>query len=258
MAVVDLYSRKVIRFHDVAGVQSRHVPHDVFDRNVRGSTAAERPLVPTQPDGRNFAIDGNVVTWQNWRFRFNFNLREGLVLHQIGFNDSGRTRPILHRASVSEVLTAYGDPNELWSWMLILDEGIFGLGYLSMPVQPGQQVPSNAITLGAVLPNPTLPSFSDLFADRIYVYERDGGNLVNYQYRGRTVHSRGTELVIGSLAALGNYVYGFNWVFKQDGSFAFEAELSGSILTKFVSSKTCDTCAAIAQGTGPNGESRIV
>ena len=105
MAVVDLYSRKAIRFHDVAGVQSLHVPHDVFDPNMRSSVAAARPLVPTQSDGRNFAVDGNVVGWQNWRFRFSFNLREGLVLHQVGFNDSGRTRPILHRASVSEVLT---------------------------------------------------------------------------------------------------------------------------------------------------------
>jgi primary-amine oxidase len=107
-----------------------------------------------------------------------------------------------------------------------------------------------------VMPNPTLPPFSELFADRIYVYERDGGNLINYQYRGRTVHARATELVIGSLVSVGNYIYGFNWVFKQDGSFAFEAELSGSILTKLVGSKTCDTCAAIAQGAGPNGESR--
>jgi primary-amine oxidase len=257
MAVVDLYSRKVIRFHDIAGAQSLHVPHDVFDANLRSSIAAAHPAVPVPSDRRNFAIDGNVVTWQDWRFRFNFNLREGLVLHQIGFNDSGHTRPILYRASVSEVLTAYGDPNEFWSWMQILDEGIFGLGYLSMAVQPGQQVPSNAITLGAVMPDPTLPPFSDLFADRIYVYERDGGNLINYRYRGRTVHARATELVIGSLVSLGNYVYGFNWVFKQDGSFAFEAELSGSILTKFVGANACDTCAAIAQGPGPNGESRI-
>ena len=125
-----------------------------------------------------------------------------------------------------------------------------------MAVQPGQQVPANAVTLGAMMPDPTLPRFSDLFADRIYVYERDGGNLINYRHRGRTVHARATELVIGSLVSLGNYVYGFNWVLRQDGSFAFEAELSGSILTKLVGSKTCDTCAAIAQGAGPDGESR--
>jgi primary-amine oxidase len=140
--------------------------------------------------------------------------------------------------------------------MQTLDEGIFGLGYLSMPVQAGQQVPSNAVTLGAVMPDSTLLQFSQLFADRIYVYERDGGTLINYRERGRTVYARAPELVIGSMVSLGNYVYGLNWVFKQDGSFAFEAELSGSIVTKFAVAKECETCAAIAQGIDGNGESR--
>jgi primary-amine oxidase len=167
------------------------------------------------------------VTWQSWRLRFGFNLREGLVLYQVGFNDAGRLRPILYRASVSEVLTAYGDPDRFWSWMQIFDEGSFGLGYESTPVTPGREVPANAMTLGAVVPDPTQQRFSDLLADRIYFYERDGGNLIYYQQLGRTVHARATELVIGSLVSLGNYTYAFNWVFRQDGSFAFETELSG-------------------------------
>ena len=255
MVIVDLYARKVIRFHDVAGVQGVRVPHDVFAARLRSSIVAAHPLVPAQPEGRNFSVVGHVVSWQNWRFRFSFNLREGLVLHQIGFDDSGRIRPILYRASVSEVLTGYGEPDQFWSWMLTLDEGIFGFGYLSMPAQAGQQVPANAVTLGAVMPDSTLPRFSQLFADRIYVYERDGGTLINYHERGPSVHARATELVIGSLVSLGNYVYGLNWVFKQDGSFAFEAELSGSIVTKFAIAKECETCAAIAQGPDSNGES---
>src|SRR5262249_990938 len=78
----------------------------------------------------------------------------------------------------------------------------------------------------------------------------------NYRERGRTVHARATELVIGSQVSLGNYIYGLNWVFKQDGTFAFEAELSGSIVTKFVTATECNTCAAIAQGPDSNGESR--
>src|SRR5262249_7649173 len=162
-------------------------------------------------------------------------------------------RSILYRASVSEVLTGYGDPDQFWSWMLTLDEGIFGFGYLSMPVQAGQQVPANAVTLGIDMPDSTLPNFSASFADRIYVYERDGGSLINYRERGRTVHARATELVIGSQVSLGNYIYGLNWVFKQDGTFAFEAELSGSIVTKFVTATECNTCAAIAQGPDSNG-----
>jgi primary-amine oxidase len=108
----------------------------------------------------------------------------------------------------------------------------------------------------ALVPDPTRPQFSDLLADRIYVYERDGGNLVYHQEGGRTVHARATELVIGSLVALGSYTYAFNWVFRQDGSFAFETELSGAIQSKFVRGNECGTCAAIVQGPGSTGESR--
>jgi primary-amine oxidase len=256
MAVVDLYARKVIRFHDSVGAARVQVPHDVLDPKVRGRVAATRPVLADQPEGRNFAAEGNVVTWRNWRLRYGFNLREGLVLYQIGFNDNGRVRPILFRASVSEVLTAYGDPNPLWSWMLIFDEGCWGLGYLSVAVQPGREVPANAVALGAVVPDATRREFSRLLTDRIYLYERDAGNLIHYQEESRAVHARATELVIGTLVSLGNYVFAFNWVFREDGLFAFEAELSGTVATKFVGARNCDVCAAIAQGPGGGGESR--
>ena len=76
---------------------------------------------------------------------------------------------------------------------------------------------------------------------------RDGGNLMYQQQAGRNVHVRATELVIGFLASLGNYAYGFNWVFREDGSFAFEVELSGAISTRLVRDQTCGACAAAGE-----------
>jgi len=256
MAVVDLYAKRVIRLRDLPGAPPRRVPHDVFDAKVRDAISAAGAALPRQGDGRSFSIDGQVVEWRNWRFRYGFNLREGLVLYQVGINDDGRMRPVLYRASVSEVLTSYLDPDEVWSWMRIFDEGCFGLGYLSAAVQPGREVPANAVTLGPILPDSTVPRFSDVFADRLYLYERDAGNLVYHQQGSRVVHARATELVIGFFAALGNYTYGFNWVFRQDGAFAFEVELAGQILTRFAAPQECETCAAIARGPGAAGESR--
>ena len=58
------------------------------------------------------------------------------------------------------------------------------------------------------------------------------------------------------MVSAGNYLYGFNWVFRQDGAFAFEAEVGGEILTKFVAGKECVICEALAKGPGPNGESQ--
>ena len=256
MAVVDLYRREVVQFHDVAGVASTRVPHDPFDTKARSSRVRADPIVTARSERRNITVNGRVVSWRNWRLRYGFNLREGLVLYQVGYEHEGRTWPVVYRASVSEVLTAYADPSPFWSWMQIFDAASFGLGYLSIEALPGRQVPANAVTLSPVLPEPSQPQFAGRFNNRIYLYERDAGNLIYYEDGNRSIHARATELVIGSMVSLGNYVYGFNWVFRADGSFAFEAELSGTVIAKFVQPGQCNSCTETAQGIGPNGASR--
>jgi primary-amine oxidase len=252
MAVIDLYSRKVIQIYDRAGVPSSQVPHDIFATKYRAIlNQTDRKAAQHRPG--DIRIEQNVVSWRNWRFRYGFNLREGLVLYQIAVNDGGKWRSVVYRASVSETLTSYLDPSGFWSWLEIMDEGGGGLGYDSIAVQPGREVPGAATALDVLLPDGARPSFSSTFNRRIYVYERDGGNLMYYQQGDRTAHARSTELVVGFFASLGNYDYGFNWVFKQDGSFAFEVELAGEVLTKFVEAKKCQICAAIANGTGSDG-----
>ena len=100
-----------------------------------------------------------------------------------------------------------------------LDEGNFGLGQLSVPAVPGREVPANAVTLSPLLPDAQSESFGRVLHDRIYLYERDAGLLAYYRQESATVQARATELVIGFLASAGNYAYGLNWVFKQDGAF---------------------------------------
>jgi primary-amine oxidase len=252
--VVDLYAKKVIRLHDVSGAPAVKVPHDVFDVKVRGSLPAPQPLV-TRQNKRNFTIDGNTVTWQNWQFRYGFNVREGLVLYQVAFNDAGRKRSVLYRGSVAEIATAYGDPAESWNWTEYFEGGEFGLGLLALNVKAGREVPANSVTLSPLLPDASTPRFGEPFNDRIYVYERDAGNLMYHRQGNLALHARATELVIGFAVSAGNYVYGFNWVFRQDGSFAVEVELGGEILTKFVTGNACEMCETVAKGPGPNGES---
>ena len=55
-------------------------------------------------------MDGNLVKWQKWEFRVGFNYREGLVLHDLGYSDGGKLRPVLHRASLVEMAVPYADP----------------------------------------------------------------------------------------------------------------------------------------------------
>ena len=142
--MVDLYAKQVVRLQDEAGVPRSAVPHDIFDRKVRGPAAAA-PREPRRRDARkSFSVERNVIRWRNWQLRYGFNLREGLVLYQVGFEDQGRRRSILYRASVSEIVTAYGDATDFWSWLELYDEGVFGLGASAVAVEPGREVPANA------------------------------------------------------------------------------------------------------------------
>ena len=84
------------------------------------TATAPKPLRITQPEGPTFQISGQEVRWQGWRLRVSVHPREGLVLHTVGYEDSAqkppRVRPILYRASLSEMFVPYGDPDPNWRW----------------------------------------------------------------------------------------------------------------------------------------------
>jgi primary-amine oxidase len=258
VAVIDLYSKRVIKLLDAPGAPIVNVPHDVFDPKVRAPETATEPKRMARSNDKHITIEGHTVSWNNWGFRIGFNLREGLVLYQVAFDDNGRKRPVLYRASVSEVLTSYADPNQLWSWMEIFDEGSIGLGYSSTGVRPGYEVPPDAVTVATLVPDPGEPRFHDVLDDRIYLYERNAGTAMYYQQGQRTISVQPTELVVGFFASLSNYTYTFNWVFRQDGSINFEVTMGGQILTKLVRSKACETCENIKNASGAEDRDLIV
>ena len=55
-----------------------------------------RPASPWRspsPTGSSFTVDGNLLTWQHWTMRVSMTPLEGLVLHDVGWEDGGRVRP---------------------------------------------------------------------------------------------------------------------------------------------------------------------
>ena len=106
-AVIDMTHRKVFEIKDREIVPRSSSPMDFFDPVVRGQREGLKPLVTPQPQGANFTVKEHAVSWDRWRFRYSMNPREGLVLHQIGWEESpGKVRPILYRASLSDILVA--------------------------------------------------------------------------------------------------------------------------------------------------------
>jgi primary-amine oxidase len=72
---------------------------------------------------------------------------------------------------------------------------------------------------------------------------RDGGLLWRYSdlQHDRSESRRAQELVLACIITAGNYEYGFNWVFHEDGRLEMEVLLTGIMITKGVSPATDHT-----------------
>jgi primary-amine oxidase len=191
-----------------------------------------RALEITQPDGPSFTVEGNLVRWQRWSLRVTLDPLEGLVLHTVGYDDAGRTRPILHRAAISEMVVPYGDPGPMHGWKNAFDAGEWGLGRMA-----------NSLTLGCDCLG-EIHYFDAVTADEtgeprtlrnvICMHEEDYGILWKHQdlHSGRTEVRRSRRLVISSIATVGNYEYGFYWYLYLDGSLQLEVKLTGIMSTQ--------------------------
>jgi len=189
---------------------------------------APAPLTIVQPNGPGFQVKDGEVTWQKWRFRFALHPREGLVLYQVGYEDGGRLRPVMYRGSVSEMLVPYGDPGGGWFFRNSFDAGELGLGVSASPLRPGIDCPTNCTVYNAVLADSegeprVLPS-------AVALYERDAGIAWKHGDDAR----RARELVISSISQVGNYDYGFDWIFRQDGTLEVRVALTGIMAVKAV------------------------
>jgi primary-amine oxidase len=247
IALVDMNSEKVVEFVDT-GVRPLPPPSQELDMKSTGVRDAPKPLVITQPNGPSFTIAGQEIRWQKWRFRYTMHPREGLVLQNVGYEDDGRVRPILYRASLSEMAVPYGDSDRNWRWRSAFDVGEYGMGRLASSIEPNTDAPPNATLIDATYANDEGKPY--VLKNAVGVYERDGGMLwKHYESYSKTNESRrARELVIFFIATIGNYDYAINWIFHQDGTISVDGALTGIMLPKGVS----------AAKSGGHGEGHLV
>src|SRR5260370_20753020 len=96
-----------------------------------------KPLHVSQPEGVGFTLEGHLLSWQNWQLRIGFNHREGLVLHQVGFRDGRRLRPVAHRLSFAEMIVPYPAPAPAHYLQTAFDIGEGGLGLSTTSLEMG-------------------------------------------------------------------------------------------------------------------------
>jgi primary-amine oxidase len=190
-----------------------------------------RPLEIVQPDGVSFTLDGNLLRWQRWSLRVSLDPLEGLVLHTVGYEDGGRVRSILHRASISEMVVPYGDPGPVHGWKNAFDAGEWGLGRMAGSLALGCDCLGEIHYLDAVLADehgdPTTTT------NAICIHEEDVGILWKHVdlLTGRGEVRRSRRLVVSSIATVGNYEYGFFWYFYLDGTIELDVKLTGILST---------------------------
>jgi len=230
---VNLNTKKVFKFTDT-GVVPRPKSATAPSREDDHPREALKRLQVIQPDGTSFRVQNNEVNWQNWRFRFAMNSREGLVLYTVGYEDRGKLRSILYRGSLSEMVVPYADPSEAWYFRNAFDEGEDSMGRYANSLEPEVDAPSNATFFDATLADET--GVPLLVPRAVALYEKDGGLLWKHFDRDNN-HSnsrRSRELVLSWIATVGNYDYGFNWIFHQDGTLEMRVLLTGIMETKGV------------------------
>jgi primary-amine oxidase len=190
-----------------------------------------RPLEIVQPDGASFHVEGNHVRWQRWSFRVGFDPYEGLTLHTVGYHDGDHLRPVLHRASVCEMVVPYGDPGAMHGWKNAFDAGEWGLGRMANSLKPGCDCLGVVQYFDAVLTTEQGELYTVEHA--ICLHEEDYGILWKHQdQRGGTDEvRRSRRLVVSFVATVGNYEYGFYWYFYLDGNIQLEVKLTGIVST---------------------------
>lgn len=233
-ALVDLNAMKVMKVID-----NEIVPlpptHGNYTADAVGAMRTDlKPLEIVQPEGPSFTVEGHEIQWQKWKVRFGFTSREGLVLHTVSYDDQGKERPVLYRASLSEMVVPYGDPSEPVNRNNAFDSGEYGIGMLANPLELGCDC------LGEIR------YFDAHFADSqgnviqinnaVCLHEEDFG--IGWKHTDwRTGHvevRRSRRLVLSSISTVGNYEYGFFWYFYQDGSMQFEVKLTGILHTEAI------------------------
>ncbi|WP_112179792.1 MULTISPECIES: primary-amine oxidase [Paraliobacillus] len=230
---VDLNKRKVHRFED-HGVRS--IPPT--DANYSPETSDSiftrtdlKPLDIIQPEGPSFEIDGHNIKWQKWDIRFGFTPREGLVLYNVGYEDKEKIRPILYRASLSEMVVPYADSSFAHNTQNAFDAGEYGMGQLANSLELGCDCLGEIRYFDAVMSDSkgnarTLPN-------AVCLHEEDYGVAWKHtDWRTNQVEvRRSRRLVLSFFCTVGNYDYGFYWCFYQDGTIEMEVKLTGMLNT---------------------------
>jgi primary-amine oxidase len=229
-AVVDLDTADIIEVEDHGILPIPPESGHYRQSQIAQPTRHVSPLEITQPLGPGFTVDGWCIHWQKWSLRVGFCPREGLVIHDVRYDDDGTSRSVAHRMSIAELVIPYGDPSPGSYRKNAFDTGEIFIGGYTNPLELGCDCLGEIryLDVAVVEDDGTVREIPNA----ICLHEEDQGILWKHtDTDGHVEVRRNRRFVVSSIVTIDNYEYGYYWYFMQDGSIEFEAKLTGIVLT---------------------------
>lgn len=252
VAYVDVTNKTVDAVLDFGAIPVPAEHGNYTDPGLTGPLReTQKPISITQPEGPSFTLTGgNHIEWEKWSLDVGFDAREGVVLHNMAFNDGGRKRSIINRASIAEMVVPYGDPSPVRSWQNYFDTGEYQVGQYANSLELGCDCLGEITYLSPVI--------SDAFGNPreirngICMHEEDWSILSKHSdlWTGIDYTRRNRRMVISFFTTIGNYDYGFYWYLYLDGTIEFEAKATGIVFTSAYPGKGYPYASELAPGLG--------
>ncbi|OKH72107.1 tyramine oxidase [Mycobacterium sp. SWH-M3] len=188
-----------------------------------------KPIEITQPEGPSFTVDGNKITWADWSFRFGFDVREGLTLHQLSLKDGDTERPVIYRASIAEMVVPYAHPSPSRYWINYFDQGEYMFARYTNSLELGCDCLGEIKYFDATIADEHCEP--RVIKNAICLHEEDYGVLWKHvdMFNGMSEVRRSRRLVISFFLTIGNYDYGFYWYLYLDGTIEMEVKATGVV-----------------------------
>ncbi|MGR6089928.1 primary-amine oxidase [Brevibacterium sp. CSND-B09] len=252
VAYVDVTNKTVDQVLDLENVPVPAEHGNYTDPELTGPVrTTQKPISITQPEGPSFTVtEGNHIEWEKWSFDVGFDMREGLVLHNIAFDDGERRRTILDRAAIAEMVVPYGDPSPVRSWQNYFDTGEYLVGQWANSLELGCDCLGDITYLSPWVAN-NLGEPRQI-KNGICMHEEDASILAKHSdlWSGVAYTRRNRRFVVSFFTTVGNYDYGFYWYLYLDGTIEFEAKATGVVFTSALPNGSTDFASEIAPGLG--------
>jgi primary-amine oxidase len=227
--IIDLNKSEIFEIQDFGVVPIPPEDGNYAARYQESFRTDLKPIEITQPEGPSFTVTGNEVKWQKWQLRVGYTPREGLVIHNVTYEDQGKARPILYRGALSEMVVPYGDPTNDHYKKQVFDSGEVGIGKCANSLELGCDCLGEIYYFDVSLYDITGKAGTQ--KNVICMHEEDFGVLWKHTDNriGETEVRRSRRLVVSFFTTVGNYEYGFFWYFYQDGSIDYQVKLTGVV-----------------------------